>query len=259
MKCRNCGCEIPVNVRYCDNCGERVVVKNKKIKIKKDKKPSKWATMSRREKIGKMILFVYLIAFCSFVFFVNHIAKNNETEEEAIARLPMRVTSKQYSELRTGMTYSEVAELFEGEGLRVQKTSSELKYAWPGAYLEGIVEAFRSDYTKTPVVYVYFDRMSDTVLRFEEINVVNGGEMNKLMERDIKTDIEENELKSIEKGISYEEAVRILGNEGKLIDSRSDNVSPQTKTYMWEYPSDYGFDEVYRAWVMTFENDSYVG
>lgn len=100
--------------------------------------------------------------------------------------------------------------------------------------------------------------MSDIVLRFEEINVVNGGEMNKLMERDVKIDIEEDKLKSIEKGISYEEAVRIIGKEGKLIDSRSSNDSPQRKTYMWEYPSDYGFDEVYRSWMMTFENDSYV-
>lgn len=258
MKCRKCGYEIPANARYCDNCGELVVIKNKQIKKKKEKRPSKWAAMSRGEKISKVLLFTYLIAFFSFCFYVTHVDKNKETEEEAVARLPMRVTSKQYSELGIGMTYDEVTELFGGEGLRVQTTFNELKYAWPGAYLEEIVEAYRYDYTKTPIAYVYFDRMSDIVLRFEEINVVNGGEMNKLMERDVKIDIGEDELKSIEKGISYEEAVKIIGKEGKLIDSRSSNDSPQKKTYMWEYPSDYGFDEVYRSWMMTFENDSYV-
>ena len=258
MKCRKCGHEIPATARYCDNCGELVVIKNKKIKKKKEKRPSKWTAMSRVEKVRMVLLITYLIAFFSFVFYVNYIGKIKETEEAAIARLPMRVTSEQYSELRTGMTYGDVTELFDGEGARVQKTFSEQKYAWPGAYLEEIVEAYGYDYTKAPIVYVYFDRNNDTVIRFEEKNVVDGGEMNRPMERDVKIDIGEDELESIEKGISYEEVVRIIGKEGKLLDSRSGNDSFQTKTYMWEYPSDYGFDEAYRSWVMTFENDSYV-
>lgn len=266
MKCRSCGHEIPANVRYCDNCGQPVVIKNKK-----SKKPSRWS-MLPQEKRTAILIGVPCIVFCLIVVFhyatilrgINEKYSDNfeENKEEEIAsqisELEMRVPGNRYQELKEGMTYDSVTELFGGDGLIIEKTKDEEKYAWPGNYLDEIVEGFGYDRTKTPIIYVYVDTDKKTVTRFEETNVVDGAEMNKLMERDVKIDLDEEQLKSIEKGTSYEETVKILGNEGRLIESKSGSDKPRRKTYQWEYPTEHGFDEVYKYWRMTFEDDAYI-
>ena len=273
-KCKNCGSKLPEGAVFCDMCGEPVArrkeavvesrTESKDVGSGKQTK-KKWRNVNEersRKRIGlavgvivAAVVVIGAVIGIAAIYDSRNIADEHtdapKNIKENLPAMDSRVTVEQYEALKFGMTYDEVVELLGEEGGRPEYSYGN-DCTWPGEYYdEG---CFYED--DRPRINLQFSE-DWRLIGMEEINVIDGRTIrDNLTERTTaRVEVNEKTIDSIKKGTAYTEVTGILGAEGILTNSESDNSGHDTRTYTWEYLGKdyYGKDE-YKELKIIFNN-----
>lgn len=246
MKCEKCGAALPVNAKFCDQCGAKIYRETYKERTAREAREREKARKKKlAAKISAAVVMLILIISVWNIF----IPHNREYDPDLYS-IKNSVTAAEYGRLSEGMTYDQITDII-GEGAKASSWGTPFDgfviYQWPGEYLEegGLYSDLK----------IYVDRTTKKADLMSEINIVDGevvrdnlAETKKAVSERTAEDVRIN----IGYGATYREVADFMGIDGLLTNSESNSRGNDNKTFTWNV--DDGYDSTTKVDIH-FENN----
>jgi len=242
MKCKKCGAELPIDVKFCDVCGCPVERETYKQREKKDAEKRKKVKRRAFVIVPLVLICLFLIGYKLWdVFWFKNIQLNRN-----YGMMTTRATVDEYNKLELGMSYRDACKIIGGRGRLeswVGTANSGMKsYVWAGEHADS-KNSFYSN------VSVTVDTQSKKIDSIHEYNLIDAEEV--LANHNNDTEIQYKKYAKIDVGMTLKEVEDLLGNKGVLHHSgstKTDNKQTTRKEYRWVGPDN---QEI----IVDFEND----
>lgn len=175
--------------------------------------------------IGLMVL-IFVVAGCSFLnkkeettvnTTSNTATKTETTTKQSSDTKAAGLTLEKFNELKNGMKYDEVVKILGSEGTETSSFSSgnlkTVTYKWEGENYARITVTFRNDELTSKIQSGLKSGSSDSSSTKADLTLAKYNQLNN--------------------GITYEEAVKIIGSEGTQTSS-STVANIKIASYKWE-------------------------
>lgn len=241
MKCKKCGAELPIDVKFCDICGCPVERETYKQRKKKDAEKRKKVKHRAFVIVPIVLICLSLVGYKLWdMFWLKNIHLDRGYS------MITRVSVDEYKKVELGMTYKEVCKIVGGRGKleSIVGTSKAgmRRYMWGGEYADK-KNNFYSEMS------VRIDNNSKKIDSIDEYNLLDAEEI--LANHNNDTEIQYKKYAKIDVGMTLKEVEDLLGNKGVLHHSgstKTDNKQTTRKEYRWVGPDN---QEI----IVDFEND----
>lgn len=211
IRCKHCGASLPINADFCDVCGQKVERQTYRQKASQD-------AQKRLQTKKRLKVFVPIVLLCIIfvgykiwdAFWFKNIILNPNYQY-----MLTKVSVEEYKKINVGMTYKEACKTIGGKG-KLRLIAGYAKegakgYIWPGEFIEK--DNMDSSFD------VMVDNSTKKIIMIRERNLVDGAEVLE----NIKAEKESHYIQrnKIEKGMTRNEVVELLGSDGVLDNSSS--------------------------------------
>lgn len=218
FRCAKCGALLPYGAKFCDVCGE-ACDSVEHIKFE------------RRKRMIPVLIVSALLALFLFYRIYILIAGTKAVEDTSLTEVEDTITPDEYNSIELGMNLEQVEDIIGCKGKEIYDSS----YNWPGEYYD----------PEDPWDFYAQMRFNEGKLtEKKEYDILDGEEISKVREIAEKDPgkldapfVTARQLKQLEEGMPYEEVISILGGEGQLFSSESQD---------WTV---YGYEEGPKAYV----------
>ena len=241
MKCKKCGAELPIDVKFCDVCGCPIERETYKQREKKDAEKRKKVKRRAFIIVPIVLICLSLVGYKLWdMFWLKNIYLDRGYS------MITRVSVDEYKKVELGMTYKEVCKIVGGRG-KLESIVGTSKagmrsYMWGGEYADK-KNNFYSEMS------VRIDNNSKKIDSIHEYNLLDAEEI--LANHNNNTEIQYKKYAKIEIGMTLKEVENLLGAKGVLQYSSSTKKSNKLTTrkeYRWVGPDN---QEI----IVDFEND----